>query len=317
MVLALSETSCDDLLRESVGKLIASGEIIQPSKGQARELRGVILKLTNPRARLSRSETRGRIFSALGELCWYLSGSNDLEPISYYLSHYRTLGEADKVYGGYGPRLFNFDGVNQIDYVIQKLRESPHSRQAVIQLFDHEDVVRPHKDVPCTCTFQFLLREEGLHLISHMRSNDAYLGLSHDIFSFTMLQEIVARSLGANIGPYIHMVGSFHLYEVHVTKAEEYLAEGWQSGDHHMPEMPIGDPWPGITHLLSVESRLRAGDDPTEISVANEPYWADLERLLIIFSLVKARRIADADRIRGCFSHHAYDAFATDRIDPL
>ena len=31
------------------------------------ELRGVTLQLTNPRARLSRSESRGKVFSALGE----------------------------------------------------------------------------------------------------------------------------------------------------------------------------------------------------------------------------------------------------------
>jgi thymidylate synthase len=317
VVLELSEASCDDLLRESIEQLITLGEIIHPSKGQARELQGVTLELRNPRARLSRSETRGRIFSALGELCWYLSKSNAVEPISYYLSHYRTLGEGDKVFGGYGPRLFNFDGVDQISYVINKLREHPHSRQAVIQLFDHEDVVQPHKDVPCTCTFQFLLREGGLHLVTHMRSNDVYLGLSHDIFSFTMLQEIVARSIGASLGSYIHMVGSFHLYEVDMAKAKAFLAEGWQPGDYHMPDMPNGDPWPGIAHLLAVESRLRNGDDPVEILVSDEPYWADLERVLVIFSLVKAQRLVDAHGIRQSFSHYAYDVFATDRIDPL
>ena len=66
-------------------------------------MQGAILELTNPRARLSRSVTRGRIFSALGELCWYLSGTNAVEPISYYLSHYRLSGENGAVFGGYGP----------------------------------------------------------------------------------------------------------------------------------------------------------------------------------------------------------------------
>jgi len=317
VILALTEISCDDLLRESIGKLITMGEIIHPTKGQARELHGVTLELTNPRARLSRSETRGRIFSAVGELCWYLSGRNDLESISYYLSHYRTLGEDDEVYGGYGPRLFNFDGINQIAYVIEKLKEHPYSRQAVIQLFDHEDVVVPHKDVPCTCTFQFLLRGGNLHLIAHMRSNDAYLGLSHDIFSFTMLQEIVARSIGANLGSYIHMVGSLHLYEVNLTKAEAFLAEGWQSGDHHMPEMPMGDPWLGIGHLLSIESDLRNGGDPLELAFTEDPYWGDLERVLAIFSLVKTDRLGEANQMRESLAHDAYDLFATDKMDPL
>jgi thymidylate synthase len=150
-----------------------------------------------------------------------------------------------------------------------------------------------------------------------MRSNDVYLGLSHDIFSFTMLQEIVANSIGANLGSYIHMVGSLHLYEDKLTKAKAFLAEGWQSSDHHMPDMPTGDPWPSIRHLLSVESSLRNGDDPSEVELADEPYWADLERLLAIYSLVKGNRLADAHRIRESLVHQAYDVFATDRIDPL
>jgi thymidylate synthase len=37
-------------------------------------------------------------------------------------------------------------------------------------------------------------------MVTTMRSNDAYLGLPHDVFCFTMLQEIIARSLGREIG---------------------------------------------------------------------------------------------------------------------
>lgn len=37
-----------------------------------------------------------------------------------------------------------------------------------------------------------------------MRSNDAYLGFPHDVFFFTMIQELVARSLGIRVGDYHH-----------------------------------------------------------------------------------------------------------------
>ena len=70
------------------------------SKGDHREVTGVLLELTNPRARLSRTETRGKLFSALGELCWYLAGSNDVDFISYYIPFYKTLSEGGFVHGG-------------------------------------------------------------------------------------------------------------------------------------------------------------------------------------------------------------------------
>src|SRR4051794_26260593 len=74
----------DDLLRDLIGALVSTGQPIRPTKGEAVELVGVLVELVNPRARLSRTETRGRPFSCLGELCWYLSGSNDLDFIKYY-----------------------------------------------------------------------------------------------------------------------------------------------------------------------------------------------------------------------------------------
>jgi thymidylate synthase len=316
VLLNLSESSADDLMLGCIESLLNSGERISPSRGPAIEVQGATLELTNPRARLGRSETRGRVFSCLGELCWYLSGSNSTDAIVYYLSKYRDWNEGGIINGGYGPRLFNFDGINQIAHVIEKLALKPSSRQAVIQIFDRHDVAEPHKDVPCTCTLQFLVRSGALLLITHMRSNDVTLGLPHDIFAFTMLQELVARSVGVRLGPYVHMVGSLHLYESDVRKAEQFLAEGWQS-TIEMPNMPEGDPWPAVQRLIGVESAVREGTDPLAVVVDEHPYWADLGRLLVIYGLFKADRVDDVPPVREELNSRIYDIFITDRIDPL
>src|SRR5207244_13468150 len=63
----------DDLLRHVFSELLKSPNRIKPRRGHATELAGVLLHLANPRARLSRTETKGRLFSARGELCWYLA----------------------------------------------------------------------------------------------------------------------------------------------------------------------------------------------------------------------------------------------------
>ena len=64
----------DRLVQLPFRRLLASKHQITASRGTTRELIGVLLKLERPRARLSRSETRGRAFSCLGEFLWYLSG---------------------------------------------------------------------------------------------------------------------------------------------------------------------------------------------------------------------------------------------------
>jgi thymidylate synthase len=98
--------------------------------------------------------------------------------------------------------------------LISLLQKRPASRRAALQIYDARDLAQEHKDVPCTCTLQFFVRDGRLEMATYMRSNDAYLGLPHDVFAFTMLQELVARSLGVEVGVYRHMVGSLHLYEV-------------------------------------------------------------------------------------------------------
>src|SRR5690606_4963573 len=122
----------------------------------------------------------------------YLSKSNNLDFIKYYIPPYHKASD-DKVtiHGGYGPRLFNMNGhINQVDNIINLLKTNPSSRRAVIQLFDAEDLLNYHSDIPCTNTLQFTIRDDKLIMMTSMRSNDAFLGLPHDIFCFTMLQEI-------------------------------------------------------------------------------------------------------------------------------
>jgi thymidylate synthase len=309
-------STVDDLMHLAVDALRSEGSNINPTKGSCTEIAAATFELTNPRARVSRSASRGRLFSALGELCWYLSGSNRTEDIAYYLKYYRKLDENGVIFGAYGPRLLSFDGVNQIESLIQALRRNPASRRAVIQLFDHRDVVERHADVPCTCTLQYLLREKRLSAITYMRSNDVFLGLPHDLFCFTMLQELIARSVGAELGSYHHMVGSLHMYDQNAEDLATFLAEGWQATTDAMPAMPQGDPWAGVGCLLDVEHQLRTGVLPADVDFGPEPYWADLGRLLGVYAIRKGPREA-IERIQTEMESEYYDSYISDRIDDL
>ncbi|RZJ94218.1 MAG: thymidylate synthase [Hymenobacter sp.] len=288
--LDVTASTLDDLMRTVLSALLKEPFSVVATRGTTAEAIGCRLHLTNPLARLSRTETKGTLFSAIGELLWYLARRNDLAMIAYYLKYYRRQDPARLVVdGGYGPRLFNFRGqYNQVATTIDLLRRKPTTRQAVIQLFDAEDVAGTHHEVPCTCTLQFLVRDKHLHLVVHMRSNDAYLGLPHDVFTFTMLQEIVARSLDITLGSYYHFVGSLHLYNDKITKTQQYLAEGIQPTTLAMPLMPAGDPWPAISQVVAAEDRIRNGMGLEPADLALAPYWLDLLRLLQVYQLSKA-----------------------------
>ena len=85
----LKADTLDDLLHRSFKLLLATkGRQVRSTRGVNFERTGVLLNLTNPRARLSRSSRRSQFFSALGELAWYLAGSKSLSFIKYYITAY-------------------------------------------------------------------------------------------------------------------------------------------------------------------------------------------------------------------------------------
>jgi thymidylate synthase len=211
-----------------------------------------------------------------------MSRDNRLDFIRHYIRRYDDETEdGETIYGGYGPRIFHQRGEDQLKNVIALLTRSADSRRAVIQLFNAEDIAQRHEEVPCTCTLQFLRRRNRLHMLTTMRSNDAYIGLPHDIFCFTMLQEVVARTLGVRLGTYKHFVGSLHLYDDDRDEAQQYVNEGAQA-TVAMPQMPRSDPRASIQRLLDAEYRIRHGDTIDANKWGVTDYWADLIRLLQI-----------------------------------
>jgi thymidylate synthase len=269
----------DDLLRASFSYILEHGEVCSASRGRFFEIRGASLELTDPRARLSRSETKGKPYSCLGELLWYLSGSNDVSFIEWYVAAYADDAEPDgTLRGAYGPRIFSTVEKSQFQVVVDLLTAKPTSRRAVIQVFSKDDLLGKYKEIPCTTTIQFLIRNNRLECIATMRSNDAFKGLPHDLFCFTMIQELMAREIGVEVGSYRHYAGSFHIYEDQVNSSIEYLNEGFQS-IISMPDMPEGSQTTNIRRLIEVEKRIRTTKRKVKISHLPS-YWADLARLL-------------------------------------
>lgn len=315
------EDTLDDLLRVVLSKLLTDDNLITASRsgelGGFTEIFGAMLVLKNPRARLSRSESKGKVFSALGELFWYLSKTNQLTFIKYYLSTYdKESDDGVLVRSGYGERLFWHNGADQMANVISILKNRPTSRRAVIQLFDASDLLEDYKSIPCTCTLQFLVRDGRLNMLVNMRSNDAFLGLPHDIFTFTMIQEIVARSIGVEVGLYKHSVGSLHLYEKHHESAKAYLGEAWQQ-IIPMGAMPEGCPWQEIETVKGVEELIRVGA-PDELPEVNlSPYWRDICNLLLAFKRVKNNDYEGCNKIRDQLIDKSYRMFIDDRLQGL
>lgn len=271
----------------------------------SREKLGVSFGLRDPVQRhVPLASRRTNLIFNFAEALWYLSRTNDLEHIAYYAPGIRKFSANGHTLTGtaYGPRIFH-NGADRIDQWkrVQKiLQDDPDSKRAVIQIFECGELdITDNIDVACTLALQFFIRDGSLHGVSFMRANDAFRGIVSDVFSFTLLLELMARELGLDVGTYTHHVGSLHVYESDSAWARQVLADfsGHSSQPSlRFPEMPAGDNWPHVTEVLNIERQLRTGSlvlSAAQVEALDLPhYWQQIVALFEIY-----RQLRNGNRI--------------------
>jgi thymidylate synthase len=207
--------------------IITNGNHVSPRGKDTLEVSPCLVTIENPRDRVFYDEIRNlNIGFSVAEWLWIVSGRDDVEMLSFYNSKIKNYSDDGITFhGAYGTRIrddgFNCKSTsfkNQFTDIINKLKEDSDSRQCIVNIFEHYKDFVPTKDVPCTVTFQFLVRDNRLNMVTYMRSNDAYYGFPNDIFNFTMIQEMIATALDIDVGIYQHFAGSLHIYDTEFDK---------------------------------------------------------------------------------------------------
>lgn len=281
--------SFDDLLLSIYTNLLNRKTIIEGKRGQIREILNFSATLENPRSRISHSLDRRLVRSKFAELAWYFSMDSDLKYIRPYINAYADEeADSNKILGAYGPKIFEprENESSQFTRVIEQIQTRESTKQAYLVISDSNDYkvrINKHSSPPCTIGLHFIVRSGALHLATYMRSNDAYLGLPHDLFAFTTLQEIIAIMTGKELGTYTHVCTSLHTYESQVDKLVNYVDEGYQE----MIEMP---PIKTCSQEImnQVSKAYNNSIDHYEMQSLDE-YWSD-------FILFADRYFKDADQ---------------------
>jgi thymidylate synthase len=103
----------------------------------------------------------------------------------------------------------------QIPYVIRELKRNPNSRQAIITMYDrHQDMMNwgGLDRVPCSVSYQFLLRDDKLTVIYNQRSCDFMTFFAADVYFTIHLLNFIAEAVGVVPGSFIHFLGSLHAF---------------------------------------------------------------------------------------------------------
>lgn len=279
-MLTVSADSASELFTSTCRAVLATGKPVSPRGMATVEVLGATLCLANPRHRfvdLPPVRVLNPAFAA-AEMAWVLSGSDD-PWIFQYNRRLADYADHGRLMGAYGPRLRRWhEVIDQLARVRELLAADPDTRRAVVQLFDPDADFRGYKDVPCTLGYHFLLRDGLLQMHTTMRSQDLWLGFCYDIFTATVIQELLAGWLGAGLGSYCHRVDSLHLYEGDLAAARR-LPDAAGPGPM-MTQLAV--PWDALDEVLShvISGRPVTGAGWAELGavLASYRYWKTGDR---------------------------------------
>ena len=151
---------------------------------------------------------------AEAEWQWYLSGDPSIDKLGKIYGKIPPIWErmADakrEVRSNYG---WQWNREDQLDQVIQKLKDKPDTRHAAISIYDGKEIDQYMYDTPCTYAVQFTIIDDKLNMSVYMRSNDLWYGFCNDQYCFSMLQQMVAKDTNKELGWYYHHAHNMHIY---------------------------------------------------------------------------------------------------------
>ena len=232
----------------------ANGVRTSPRGQETRELTWVQLSVIDPMT--FPIETHGRKFRDVIGVLEGLSLVGEFNVHEMFTDRVAKFGhfmDGGVLWGAYGQRAHG-----TMAGAMSVLSRDPDSRQAVVTFFDSDrDLDRDKKDIPCTISAQFLLRDGALDLGISMRSNDLWLGTPYDFTQFSILQASMAQALKVKVGHYVHRVGSLHLYERDVDKSKPVAWSRSLPMPFPLWSPAVIDSYVGLDRAMAIQRRAR------------------------------------------------------------
>lgn len=181
--------------------------------------------------------------SIVNELLWFLSGDTNTRwlndnGVRIWDEWATEEGELGPIYGAQWTAWPTADGgsINQIDYVIDCLKNNPDSRRILFHGWNVEylpdEKVSPQENAkagrmalpPCHLLYQFYVANNKLSAQLFIRSSDSFLGLPYNTASLAVLTMMLAQQCDLDLGEIIICTGDSHIYSNHFEQVKEQLA---------------------------------------------------------------------------------------------
>ena len=165
--------------------------------------------------------------SAIDEILWiWQKKSNNVNELKSRIwdSWADENGTIGKAYGYQLGRKYDFPegNMDQVDWILHQLKNSPASRRMVTNIFAHDDLKEMGLQ-PCAYSMTFNVSGKKLNAVLNQRSQDVLVANNWNVAQYAILVHMFAQVSGLEAGELVHVIADAHIYDRHVPLVEELI----------------------------------------------------------------------------------------------
>ncbi len=188
---------------------------------------------------------RTALKSAMDEILWiYQRKSNNIKDLKSHIwdEWADEEGSIGTAYGYVVGEKFEYKGqmIDQMDYVLKQLKETPYSRRIMTNLYQFHDLATGHLDPCCYSATYNVTKDKNsdklvLNMVLNQRSQDILAANNWNVCQYAILLMMVAQVNDMIPGQLIHVIADAHIYDRHVDIIKELI----QRPEHPAPKVSL------------------------------------------------------------------------------
>jgi thymidylate synthase len=159
--------------------------------------------------------------------------------------HHLPEGDMGK---GYGYQWRNFNGVDQLKNLVESLKNDPWGRRHNITAWNPSELSEMALP-PCHLYQQYQIIDGKLNSLFFMRSTDVIYGLGYNIISYALINHMLAKLLGLQVGELVYMGADAHIYANQVEIAKQQVIRL----PRELPTLNINKDYDTLEGMLELE----------------------------------------------------------------
>ena len=213
--------------KELLNEVIYNGKYTYKDDSKIKEVIGVHKQIKNPYSNsiinISADKFASYVKKGIFDIAEYpIKGEALFDYVTSLDDEHQIYLDDDGFIYTYSERLQNYNDINQLDVIINRLNKNINSNRAIAVTYNPM-VDMNRQDIPCLQLIQALVREDKLILSVYFRSNDLYGAFPSNMMFLTYLGMKIANELGVQFDYIDYHCSSLHIYETDYKQASKVI----------------------------------------------------------------------------------------------